>query len=742
MNTTGGPELVHPQRLFKWHPACMASGRMWHKRWSLRGNSWIGDGVYRNMRRGFLCLLWSLSALAQAPQQNPLDLAIQAHWKARTETRFDEAAAKREEARSLLAQMPVDAPQFGGWVQNVAALYSGAGMQARAREVAEAALARTGRMGDAHPTRIQLLNMLAGFWQEDRNLLKAATYAEKAVSALEAAPPPGSAEAGSTAAARSSVFTRVSSISGANVAVFGNTFSRGGPNSNLSSAYQRLVAIYQQLGRPEAVAAIVGKMKNLAGDNAYALASLYEGQGKFDEAAAVYQKQVTQAAGDPQQVVGALQSLANLYQREQRYGDAAAALEEAIAGLNASGSPAARSQAMGMRQNLAGMLQQAGQTAEADQAYQQLLAESQNRQDPNYSQLLVNYANYLDNSKRSAQAESLLSDYMANHPQLDAWQESNLLYARANAARVSGDSDRAAEYERAAADKRQAMAPPPEPPLLQGLLQKANTAAWGNNPEEAFSLTLAAMAAAPRAVDREQIAWQVPGIASALANKKAPVMAEQLYQHLFGIVQGWSADNQQPLLNVAQSYPRFLMAQKERRADVPEAIERYRKMLMSARGAATGHLREPLQMTVEFERSHGSEKRALLAAEDLLALEASLSGVTSEPYLQAVEMLGDLYEAGGDHERSVRLFRQAVAIGDLVFSAPDPRRGSSRIRLAFALAQMGEFDEAERLANEAVALGKQMRPPQAEPFTSQLEHIRKMKPPAAKPASAVAVAGK
>ena len=192
---------------------------------------------------------------------------------------------------------------------------------------------------------------------------------------------------------------------------------------------------------------------------------------------------LTQAAGDPQQVVGALQSLANLYQREQRYGDAAAALEEAIAGLNASGSPAARSQAMGMRQNLAGMLQQAGQTAEADQAYQQLLAESQNRQDPNYSQLLVNYANYLDNSKRSAQAESLLSDYMANHPQLDAWQESNLLYARANAARVSGDSDRAAEYERAAADKRQAMAPPPEPPLLQGLLQKANTAAWGNNPE-------------------------------------------------------------------------------------------------------------------------------------------------------------------------------------------------------------------------------------------------------------------
>src|ERR1039457_4453184 len=189
--------------------------------------------------------------------------------------------------------------------------------------------------------------------------------------------------------------------------------------------------------------------------------------------------------------------------------------------------------------------------------------------------MIVNYANYLDNSKRSGQAESLLSDYMANHPQLEPWQESNLLFARANSATASGDSERAAGDERAALDKQQSMtATPPEQFLLQTLLQKANTAAWGDKPEEAFSLALQAMEAAPRAADREQIAWQVPGIASGLANKNAPAKAEQLYQHLFGIVQSWSADNQQPLLNVAQRYPRFLMAQKDRQVQPAAALER------------------------------------------------------------------------------------------------------------------------------------------------------------------------
>jgi tetratricopeptide (TPR) repeat protein len=672
----------------------------------------------RYMIRGFLCLIWSLTALAQPPQQNPIDTAVQAHWKARADARFEEAAAQREQARSLLAQMPVDAPQFGSWVQSVTQLYQGGGMYARAREVAQDALARTSRLGDTNPTRILLLNMMAGFWQEDRNLLKAVPYLEKAVAALEAAPPGGSG------APEAVGYINTGTI---RVLVTTGRLSRIGPVYNLSSEYQRLAEVYQQLGRPDAAAAVTAKIGALASNNDNTLASFYERQGKLDEAAAIYQKQVTQAAGNPLQMTGALQSLANLYQREQRYGDAAATLQQAIATLDASGNPGARSQSMGMRQNLANMLRQAGKTEEADQIYQQLLA--QNSQDPNYVQVLVNYTNYLTSTKRSGQAEALLGDYVASNPQLEPWQESNLLYARAGAARESGDTKRADEYQQAATEKgRNVQGQTPEQVLVTNILQKASSAANNGNPDEAFSLTLQAMDATPRAADRDQIAWQVPNIASILAAKKAPEKGEQLYQQLFEVVQSWSLDNLQPLLTVAQTYTRFLMGQKDRAAEVPEAIERYRKILMSARGAGTGYLADALRLTIEFERSHGgSAKRALLAAQDLLAMEESLSGSTSEPYLQAIGTLADLYGAGGDFERALPLRQQTVAIGDLVYSANDRRRAQTRINVAFALARQRQFDEAERLASEAVVIAQSMRPSQAEQFTRQLGEIRKMR---------------
>jgi hypothetical protein len=44
-----------------------------------------------------------------------------------------------------------------------------------------------------------------------------------------------------------------------------------------------------------------------------------------------------------------------------------------------------------------------------------------------------------------------------------------------------------------------------------------------------------------------------------------------------------------------------------------------------------------------------------------------------------------------------------------------------------ALAQQKQFDEAEKLATEAIAIGKAMRPPQSDWFTDQLEQIRKMR---------------
>ena len=132
-----------------------------------------------------LCLLCSWTALAQAPPPQPLDLALEAYRKAHTEARFDDAAARREDARGLLRHAPVDAPQFPYWAQSVVQLYQQAGRNAQARAVAQEALDRA---GDSLTTRIMLLNTLADSWQQDGSLLKSLAYREQAVAALESAP--------------------------------------------------------------------------------------------------------------------------------------------------------------------------------------------------------------------------------------------------------------------------------------------------------------------------------------------------------------------------------------------------------------------------------------------------------------------------------------------------------------------------------------------------------------------------
>jgi hypothetical protein len=44
-----------------------------------------------------------------------------------------------------------------------------------------------------------------------------------------------------------------------------------------------------------------------------------------------------------------------------------------------------------------------------------------------------------------------------------------------------------------------------------------------------------------------------------------------------------------------------------------------------------------------------------------------------------------------------------------------------------ALTQQRQFDEAEKLAAEAIAIATAMRPPQGNMFANQLEEIRKMR---------------
>jgi tetratricopeptide (TPR) repeat protein len=599
-----------------------------------------------NVRRTLLGFLCSLTVLAQVPRE-PFDIALESYRKAHAEGRFGEAVAHREDARALLNRTPVEAPQFASWLQQVAQLYQGTGMNLQFRTVAQEALARAGKLGDSHPTRIALLNMLADSWQQDGSLLKSVAYIEQAVAAQEAAQ---AMKAPASAAQASSQWFN------ARLTVTGCCQNRFGAVPNLVYPYQRLADAYQRLGRPEAVAGVVAKMQTLIKNNASELASFYKWQGQFDQAAAIYRKLAEQASS-PQEAADFLRQASDAYAQEQRYDAAAASLQQAVAALESSGDPPARDQTTWMRQYIANLMRQAGQIELADQIDRQLLAERQ--------------------------------DYLAHHAELPVVKFPN------------GKSS------------------------LGDEMARAQTAASEGKFDDAFTLGLHAIDAASGAADRDQISWQVASIARAMVQRKQPALAEKLYQRLFGAVQSWSSDTPQPLLNAAHEYPAFLMAQPDRYSEVPAAIERYRDLLISADGADSGLVTQALRLTIDFERFHGSKDKALHAAQDLLALEESLSGRTSEPYLGVIELLAQVYQFNGDAGAALPLQRQAVALADLTSRPNGIQRGQRRINLAFALARQLQFDEAEGLAAEAVAIGQSARPPAD--FANQLQQIRQMR---------------
>jgi hypothetical protein len=640
-----------------------------------------------------------------SPQEDPIQVAMKAYHSARAQGQFAEAAAQRELARTLLDQVPADS-QFGTSFWNVARLYQGSGLSAQALAIAQQALARA----TALDTRIQLLQMIADFYQQDGNFLQAVPYREKLLAALdEAAAQPQKPNGGIAS-------SRVVSFSGP-----GRFLDRR------TAAYGQLADLYQQLGRPDAVAATVKRMIAIAKDPR-STAEFYQQHGQLDEAAAIYKKQAEQA--DPSVQAGALESLANIYHQEQRYADAADALRQAIAVVNASGKPELQQQNVWNRTVLAGALNLAGDTSGADQVYEQLLAEAGIAPEGNYLQVLTNYANYLASTKRDAKGQALLSDYLTSHSNLPPQVEANLLYQLSDGASRSGDSKLAEQYRQAAQEKQRASQPAfvPAPQILIGPdLQAAETAVNAGKLDQAFELGLQAIANAPRAADREQIAWQLPNLATQFANKKQSEKAEQLYERLFPAVEAWSVDSPQALINTLQNYVQFVISQDGRWNQAPGALKRLRDAIVTAQGPASSSLWAALGLKAELERRRGTPAGAIAAVQEMLAFEESRSGNTSEKYLSGAEVLAHEYQSNGDPGNALPIFRRNAEIADLACRPSDIRRAHVRITAAMALAQQKQFDEAEKLATEAIAIGKAMRPPQSDWFTDQLEQIRKMR---------------
>jgi tetratricopeptide (TPR) repeat protein len=611
-------------------------------------------------------LLAVVAAAAQSRQPDPIDAAIQDYHRLHSEGRHDEAAAQRDALRTLVGQAPVDATQFVNWVQMVSQMYEQAGKAVEERSVVEAALARANHLPDAHPTRVALLTMLARSWQSDGSLLKAAGYLEQAAAALES---------GSAAAYRNP--------------------------GDLAQIYRQLGDLYRQLGRPEAAAAAFARVESRLRSNPLELAYFYLQEGPLDQAEALF-KQLADQSRNPQDATNALKALIGLYQNQNRLDEAASAEAQAIAIVQNSGEVPLRNQLGWMRQNLASFLQQAGQIQQAEQVYAQALSDPQG--DP--FSAVTGYAGLLSSTQRTAQAEKLLSDYLVDQGDANPIQAANVLNMLAD---MSGDPKQAQEYRRAAADKWP-MPPTAAPANLIGdVLRAAQMAAVEGRLDDAYSLSLQAISAAPTAPDREMIApWGVLSVADVIAGKQ-PAKAEQLYRRLLAAVEEWSGDTVNPLAMASLSYIGFLMRRADRRDAVAAAIGRYGAIVAAARGADAG-TKAVLDRTIDFEGSSNSLERAIFLLQERLRLEESLSGNTSQPYLNALGVLVSLYERSGDHERVLQIHRQMIAIADLVAMPNDQQRARIRMNAAVAFATARQFDEADRLAAEAMAIAKGLRP--------------------------------
>ncbi len=624
------------------------------------------------MRCGLLSLFCSWVALAQMPSRDPIQQLIDAAYQARAAGRYGEAAAKREEARELLRRVPPDAQVFRNGAFQLARLYANSGKTAQQRAVLQEALDRTAPLGGAGEVRVQLLSAIADSWTSDRNLLQAADYREKALAEAEKA------------------------------------------KADWGYLYQNLANLYLELGRKNDAAALAERLRERRPADP-AVGMLYEQLGKTEEAAAFYQQQAQQAP----QSSGPLQSLASLYEGEQRFPDAVAAMEQAIAAAEMpEAGTGPKQQVLWLRTRLANLQALAGRADAAEQIYQSLLAGPAGSDDAG---LPTQYANFLLTRGQAAKAEQWLNDFLAAHAGLPPMQQANLLDNLANIARQAGGSsdERARQYAAAAAEKRRAGSPPAAEDGITELMNRAQSAACKG---DALPLALEAIARAPQDANSGELALRVPGLAQTLSYCGKDAEADQLYQNLLPLLESWAADSSGLLANALNQRVNVLVNRK-RWAAAQTALDRYRQLVAADHGEASWFSEDALDLQIRLDLGQGLNARAAIEAQDMLAVEAGLSGTVSGRYQGALERAASFLVQAGDGRSAVALWKQEWALLDQLYSGADAQRGFILANIARELAGQGEMEEAERVAAEALATDAK---PQLTPWLNQEIHRAKV----------------
>ena len=182
-------------------------------------------------------------------------------------------------------------------------------------------------------------------------------------------------------------------------------------------------------------------------------------------------------------------------------------------------------------------------------------------------------------------------------------------------------------------------------------LSAARQAATAGRTDDAFVLGLQSVTEATQAPQDDAVFSGVPILASMLTERNARGMADQLWERLLALAGQRSSDTLAPLLQVARAHARFLSGFPDRVASARAALERYRELLIAARGTESGELADALRLTLEFEHDHGTPERAAFAAEELLTLEETLNGADSIANLRPLKLAAALYQAQDNRQR-------------------------------------------------------------------------------------------
>jgi hypothetical protein len=667
---------------------------------------------------GLVAACW-FAAAAQPASPDPAVSVKAAIAKSRrlqrTRMVSGELAVARDEARRLLATLSVEDEMFLSAVESVAQLYVDSGWRANGIAVYQDALARLTALPAWHPSRVHLLVDLADEWEQNGNLLKAVPFLEQAAAAQGAAPrdaPPENAQ-------RGQFFVRPI-----------QTASCGERPEPLVAPYIRLAHLYRRLGRMDAAAATAAKLAALGPHAAEELAHYYRMGGNMVESGALFRR-VALDSTDPFMAGKCLENAATVFRAAQRLDESIAALRDAISLTEKASDAAAHDRAVSLRQVLAMDLHHAGQTEEGDRIYESLMQQSSVRAGEageKADQLAMSYARYLAFTQRAPQAEKFLKGYWNRSGTADSPSRPSVLNQLAAYAEQNGNIKDAAEYRRQAA-----LNPPRAPGATQAEaaaiaeLHQVEADFDVAAPEELYGRTLHAIETA-RPVDLNALAGQVFGIAEKFLASKEPEKANQAFEKMLARAQSNAEDDVNALLQVRRGYIGLLLMQPGRLGGGQAAIDQLRADLIGTDGVESAKLMEPIEREIELAHERSDVHGAEAAGQKMLALEASLTGRSSEPYFNRLDVVAAIYEEDEHYGLALPLRAESVLLADALATPINrERRVTARIRSALTLAHVGKFREAEALAREAVELQKISHAPAAslDPELKKIEDLER-----------------